>query len=169
MGYDLPAALGAYYEANGRNVICLTGDGSIMMNIQELETIAFNKIPMKIFVINNAGYSSIRQTQRNFFNGNMTGSGEKSGVGMPDFCKVANAFGIKSVKISNSDTMENDIARVLTEKEAILCEVIVEKEYTFIPKLSAKKLPDGTMISPSLEDMFPFLDRQEYEKNLLKD
>lgn len=166
MGYDLPAAIGAYYESDGRNVICLTGDGSIMMNIQELQTVVYNKIPLKIFVINNSGYSSIRQTQRNFFNGHMTGSGDDSGVSVPDFCKLAEGFGINSVKISNPDTMKDEISKVLNLKEPVVCEVMVEKEYAFLPKLSSRKLDDGTMISPSLEDMFPFLDREEYERNL---
>lgn len=168
MGYDLPAALGACYEANGRNVICLTGDGSIMMNIQELQTVAFNKLPLKIFVINNAGYSSIRQTQRNFFSGRMTGSGDDSGVSVPDFCKLAEGFGLNSVRVSNPVTMKEDLAAVLKMDGPVVCEVMVEKEYAFSPKLSARKLDDGTMVSPSLEDMFPFLDREEYERNLLK-
>lgn len=168
MGYDLPAAIGACYEANGRNVICLTGDGSIMMNIQELQTIAYNKLPIKIFVINNSGYSSIRQTQRNFFNGHMTGSGVDSGVSVPDFCKLADGFGLKSVRIESPNTLEKDIKNILEINEPIVCEVMVEKEYAFSPKLSARKLDDGTMISPSLEDMYPFLDRKEYEENFIK-
>lgn len=167
MGYDLPAALGACYEANGRNVVCLTGDGSIMMNIQELQTIKFNKLPIKIFVINNSGYSSIRQTQRNFFNGHMTGSGVDSGVSVPDFCKLAEGFGIKSVKLSDPISLKEDIKKVLSFNEPVICEVVTEKEYAFSPKLSARKLDDGTMISPSLEDMFPFLDRDEYRENIL--
>lgn len=168
MGYGLPVALGACYEANGRNVICLEGDGSIMMNIQELQTVKYNKLPIKLFVINNAGYSSIRQTQRNFFDGRMTGSGEDSGVSVPEFIKVGEAFGIKSVRIINPATMKDEIAQVLNENEPILCEVMTEKEYAFSPKLSARKLEDGTMISPSLEDMFPFLPRDEFEENIVK-
>lgn len=167
MGYDLPAAIGAYYQANGRNVVCLAGDGSIMMNLQELETMAYNNLPIKLFIINNAGYSSIRQTQRNFFAGHMTGCGADSGVGMPDFHKLAIGFGLKTVKISNSQTMTDEIKQVLAEKGPILCEVIVEKEYAFLPKLSSRKLDDGTMISPSLEDMFPFLPREEFAENMI--
>ncbi len=169
MGYDLPAAIGACYEANDRNVICLAGDGSIMMNIQELQTVLHNKLPLKIFVINNSGYSSIRQTQRNFFNGHMTGSGDDSGVSVPDFCKLATGFGIKSVKISSVDEVGKKIKDVLAYNEPIICEVMVEKEYAFLPKLSARKLEDGTMISPSLEDMYPFLDREEFNNNLIRD
>lgn len=167
MGFDLPAAIGANIAGKGRRTICLAGDGSVMMNLQELETIAFNKLPIKIFVINNAGYSSIRQTQRNFFNGRMTGSGEDSGVGMPDFSKIAEAFGIKAVKIETAENIEEKIQKVLNYDDTIVCEVMVQKEYAFLPKLSARKLDDGTMISPSLEDMFPFIAREEYKKNML--
>lgn len=169
MGYDLPAAIGAFYEANGRNVICIAGDGSIMMNIQELQTIKYNNLPLKIFVINNNGYSSIRQTQRNFFNGHMTGSGDDSGVSVPDFVRLAEGFGIRAIRLSNPENMDLEIKKVLNHNEPIVCEVLTEKEYSFSPKLSAKKLQDGTMVSPSLEDMYPFLDRDEFETNLLQE
>lgn len=168
MGYDLPAAIGACIAGNGRRTICFTGDGSIMMNLQELETISYNKLPIKIFILNNSGYSSIRQTQRNFFNGRMTGSGENSGVGMPNFSKLAAGFGIKAVKIENSQNIDKQIQDVLNYDRAIVCEVMLQKEYMFIPKLSSKKLEDGTMVSPSLEDMYPFLDRKDFERNMLK-
>ncbi|WP_372519179.1 thiamine pyrophosphate-binding protein [Candidatus Ruminimicrobiellum ovillum] len=167
MGYALPASIGASLSSKGRNVICLEGDGSIMMNIQELETIKYNKLPIKIFVINNSGYSSIRQTQRNFFNGKMTGSGTDSGVSVPDFTKIGKAFGLKTKRIKNPKTMEKEIKEVLKFNGPVLCEVMVEKEYSFLPKLSSKKLPDGTMVSPTLEDMFPFLDRKEFEENII--
>ena len=169
MGFALPASIGASLSSKGRNVICLEGDGSIMMNIQELQTIKYNKLPIKIFVINNNGYSSIRQTQRNFFNGKMTGSGVDSGVSVPNFIKIGKAFGLKTKKIKNPKTMEKEIKEILKLKEPVLCEVMVEKEYSFLPKLSAKKLPNGTMVSPSLEDMYPFLDRKEFEENIIKE
>lgn len=169
MGYALPASIGACLSSKKRNVICLEGDGSIMMNIQELQTIKHNHLPIKIFVINNNGYSSIRQTQRNFFNGKMTGSGIDSGVSVPDFVKIGKAFGLKTKRIKNPKNMEKKIKEVLRCNGAVLCEVMVEKEYAFLPKLSAKKLPDGTMISPTLEDMYPFLDRKEFEENIIKD
>lgn len=167
MGYGLPAAVGACYEANGRNVICLEGDGSIMMNLQELQTVVHNKLPIKLFIINNNGYSSIRQTQRNFFNGRMTGSGVDSGVSVPDFTALGNAFGLMTKRIDSPNSMENDIKEVLNTQGTVLCEVMTETEYAFLPKLSSKKLPDGTMISPALEDMYPFLDREEFNKNVL--
>ncbi len=169
MGYDLPCAIGACIAGKGRRTICLAGDGSIMMNLQELETIVYNNLPIKLFIINNAGYSSIRQTQRNFFSGRMTGSGFDSGVGMPDFTKIAQAFGFKTVKIEKAKDIEETIKQVLNSEGAVVCEVMVQKEYAFLPKLSARKLDDGTMISPSLEDMFPFIDRNEFKENMIKE
>ena len=167
MGYALPASIGACCEAPDRNIICLCGDGSIMMNIQELQTILYNKFPLKIFVINNSGYSSIRQTQRNFFDGCMTGSGLDSGVSVPDFCKLAEGFGIKSLKIMSSVDMNKKIIDILGLNEPVICEVMVEKEYAFLPKLSSKILDDKTMVSPSLEDMYPFLTREEFNSNII--
>ena len=166
MWYDLPAAIGAAYQANWRPVICLAWDGSIMMNLQELETISYNKLPIKIFVINNNGYSSIRQTQRNFFDGHMTWSGVDSGVWIPEFSKIAAAFNIPTIQIKNTQKMKEWISQGLSAKGPILVEVFTEQEYAFLPKLSAKKLPDGSMISPSLEDMYPFLPEEEMKENM---
>lgn len=161
MGFDLPASIGACIAHRTKKMhgqlICLTGDGSIMMNLQELQTIISYKLPIKIFLMNNDGYSSIRQSQRNFFDGRMVGSGSDSGVHMPNFMSIAQAFGFQTMKIENPSTMEDDIQRVLDQSGSVVCEIMLEKEYLFIPKLSAKILPDGTMISPSLEDMFPFV------------
>jgi len=164
MGYGLPCAIGS--SARGGRTICFEGDGSIMMNLQELETVAFNKLPIKIFLLNNSGYSSIRQTQKNFFNGQMTGSGEDSGVGMPDFCKLADGFGLKNIKITSPDGLEEKIKEVLEHDEPVLCEIQIEKDYIFTPKLSSKTLEDGTIISPSLENMYPFLSDDEYRENM---
>lgn len=164
MGYALPASIGASLSSKNRNVVCLEGDGSIMMNIQELETIKYNKLPIKIFIINNNGYSSIRQTQKNFFNGKMTGSGIDSGVSVPDFVKIGKAFGLKTKRIKNPRTMEREIKEVLCSKVAVICDVIVEQDYTFLPKLLSKKMSDGTIVSPSLENMYPFLKRKEFEQ-----
>ncbi|MBQ9688611.1 thiamine pyrophosphate-binding protein, partial [bacterium] len=170
MGYGIAASVGvgAWVKDNSKDcrVVCLEGDGSIMMNIQELETIKHNQLSVKIFVINNSGYASIRQTQRNFFEGRMTGCGLESGVSVPDFVKVAEAFGLKSMRIQNPKTMRDEILRALNTEGALLCEVVVESEYDFMPKLASKKLEDGTMISPSLEDMYPFLDKKELELDI---
>ena len=162
MGYGLPCAIGAcVYSKNP--VVCLCGDGSIMMNIQELQTIKHYNLPVKIFVINNGGYSSIRQTQKNFFEGRLTACSENSGVSVPDFCKVAQSFGIKSVKLDNPDKKQEVICDVLRQEGAVLCEVVTEKDYIFQPKLMSRMMADGTMTSPSLEDMYPFVKKEEYK------
>ena len=168
MGYDLPAAIGACFANDKKNTVCLAGDGSIMMNLQELQTIKHHNLPIKIFIINNDGYISIKQTQNNFFEGRHCGDGPKSGVSIPDFVAVSKAFGIDSVKLTDPDKVDETIRAVLKENKPVLCEVMVDPDYIFTPKLSARKLDDGTMISPSLEDMFPFLDRKEYEENMIK-
>lgn len=164
MGFGLPAAVGVASLGKYKRTICLEGDGSIMMNIQELQTISFNKLPVTIFVYKNNGYSSIRQTQRNFFNGFFAGCSESSGVSVPDFISVAEAFGIKTVKISSSEHLNDVLDFILCSKAPILCEVELEDDYVFVPKLSSRTLPDGTMVSPSLEDMYPFIPREQFSR-----
>lgn len=166
MGYDLPAAIGACFANNRKKTICLAGDGSIMMNLQELQTIIHYNLPIKIFVLNNDGYISIQQTQNNFFEGRMTACTRDSGVSIPDFIKIGQAFGYNTAKIQNPENLETQIKNILDTEGPVLCEVMLSPNYIFAPKLSAKKLDDGTMISPSLEDMFPFLDREELEGNI---
>lgn len=167
MGYDLPAAIGACLANNGKKVICLAGDGSIMMNLQELQTVKHYNLPIKIFVLNNNGYISIQQTQKNFLEGRMTACSTESGVSLPDFTKIGEAFGLKTVKIDTLNNLQKQINSVLNYEGGILCEVMLSPDYIFAPKLSAKKLEDGTMISPPLEDLYPFLDREEYRENKL--
>lgn len=169
MGYDLPAAIGACIAADKKDVICIAGDGSIMMNLQELQTVKHYNLPIKIFVLNNAGYSSIRQTQRNFFGEKLVACSPNSGVSVPDFAKIAAAFELPSVKIENSDNLENEINAALATKGPLICEIMLDHDYIFQPKLSSEKLPDGRIISKPLEDMFPFLDREEFESNIIKD
>ncbi len=165
MGYGLPAAIGMCAACGGKDTVCLEGDGSIMMNLQELQTVKTNRLPIKIFIIKNGEYISIIQTQRNFFNGRLTGCNVQSGVEVPDFVKVAKAFGLPAVRISKNKDVKAGIRRVLETPGPVVCEMDCTHDYTFAPKLSARKLPDGTMVSPSLEDMFPFLDREEMQAN----
>lgn len=169
MGYDVPCAIGACVARGRKNTICLAGDGSIMMNIQELQTIKHSNLPVKIFILNNDGYISIKQTQNNFFNGRNTGSGTDSGVSVPDFVKVGHAFGIDSFRLEKPADIDSSIKKMLDSNAPMICEVMVNPDYIFTPKLSSRKLPDGTMISPSLEDMYPFLPREEFEQNIIKD
>jgi acetolactate synthase-1/2/3 large subunit len=174
MGYDLPAALGACIatedEAGRRHkVICMAGDGSIQMNLQELQTIVTHKLPVVIFLYNNRGYHSIRQTQRNFFPDNIVGCGTESGLGFPDFEKLCAAYGIPYRRVSNHAQMPEGIAAALASAEhgPSLCEVMLDLEQGFTPKLSSRRLEDGRMITSPLEDLAPFLDREELAENLL--
>ncbi|MDO5559663.1 MAG: thiamine pyrophosphate-binding protein [Oscillospiraceae bacterium] len=162
MGYGLPAALGAA-AADGKNrTICIDGDGSIMMNIQELAAIAYNKLDIKIILINNNGYHSIRQTQKNLFKPPFVGIDSDSGVSFPDFDLLAKAFGLKYFVIENENMAESVLDDALNCDGACICEVIVDPKQNFAPKSSSKVLPDGKIVSASLDDMAPFLDRDEY-------
>lgn len=167
MGYDLPAAIGACFANNGKDVICIAGDGSIMMNLQELETVAYHKLPVKIFILNNDGYISIKQTQENFFEKRYCACGQESGVGFPDFVRLAESFDIPAVRISSHDKLDESISAVLKTPGPVLCEIMLLTDYIFSPKLSSKKLPDGRMISRPLEDMYPFLDDEELKSNMI--
>jgi len=148
-------------------VICLAGDGSMQMNIQELITVSFNKLPVKIFYLNNRGYISIRQTQENFFNGRIVGAGPESGVGFPDIIRVAKAYGLKTFSIRSVKNIDQLIKDVLSFPGPALCNVILNENYIFAPKVSSEKKPDGTIVSKPIEDMFPFLERKEYLSNII--
>lgn len=167
MGYDLPAAIGAHC-ASGEEIICITGDGSIQMNLQELQTIVHHNMPIKIFVINNGGYSSIRQTQDNLFNCNYTGVGYDSGdLSFPDMDKIAQAYGISFARCDKNADLPDFLDNVLNVDGAVIAEVIVSKSQVFEPKSATKKLENGTLFSPPLEDLAPFLDRSEFESNMI--
>jgi acetolactate synthase-1/2/3 large subunit len=166
MGYGLPAALGGAVALQGKRVICLDGDGSIQMNLQELQTIVHNQLNMKIFWLNNDGYHSIRQTQSNIFNSRFCGVNGASGISFPSAGKIAHAYGIEFVRIDALATLDDGIAKVLASNNPVICEVILDPAQGFAPKLSARILPDGSMVSPSLEDMFPFLSEEEMRSNI---
>jgi acetolactate synthase-1/2/3 large subunit len=167
MGYDLPAAIGVCAATGGdRRVICIAGDGSIMMNLQELQTIAGYGLPVKVFLINNAGYASIFQTHRNFFNGVEVGGGPKSNVTFPDFAKVAAAFGFAYQRAECHNQLPGAIAATLAADGPALCELIVDEDVAFAPKLGAKVHPDGRITSPALEDLSPFLPREVLQANM---
>jgi acetolactate synthase I/II/III large subunit len=162
MGYDLPAAIGAYYGATPagaapRRIVCLAGDGSIMMNLQELQTIVGAALPIKIFVLNNDGYHSIRQSQVAHFKGFSVGCGPDSGLTFPEFARLAHGFGIPARKADCDGDLPEAIRATLGGAGAQLCEVMIDKAQQFEPKLSSRRLPDGSMISPPLEDLSPFL------------
>ncbi len=166
MGYDLPAAIGAHY-ASGRRVVCLAGDGSVMMNLQELQTIVGNRLPIKLFVLNNGGYSSIIQTQRSFFPDNIVGCGPESGVTFPDFRKVLEAFGFGFARVDHHEEMSGAIQSMLAADGPQAMEVMLDPAQPFAPKLSSRKLEDGAMVSSPMEDLHPFLPRDELARNML--
>lgn len=164
MGYDLPASIGAAV-AHGERVICLAGDGSLQLNIQELQTVAHNNLPIKILVLNNNGYLSIRTSQKNFF-GDTVGESKISGVSFPDYIKVGQAYGIYSCRIDTKD-FAAALLNALDIPGPVLIDVILDPTQGFEPRQSSRQLPDGRIISVPLEDMYPFLDRKELQDNLL--
>lgn len=167
MGYDLPASIGAHKGSGGKSIICLAGDGSIMMNLQELQTISGNKYPVKIFILNNSGYVSIFQTHRNFFNGVEVGGGPKSGVTFPNFEKLSRAFDLPYRKAEKHEELSDAIMATLTVEGPAVCEIMIDENVAFAPKLGAKQHPDGRITSPPLEDLSPFLSREVLRENMI--
>ena len=168
MGYGLPAAIGTCIGGGRRETICLEGDGSIMMNLQELQTILTNKLPIKIFLINNNGYHSIRITQTNLF-GHHTkvGIGEESGdLSFPEYKKIAEAFGYPYYSAGSNAEMMKVVDEVLAQEGPVFCEIFTDTVQVWEPKSSTKRLADGTLVSPPLEDLAPFLPREELEKQM---
>ena len=165
MGYGVPSALGVSFAKCGRRVICLDGDGSIQMNLQELQTIVYNNANIKIFVLNNDGYHSMRQTQSNLFKGALAGVNKENGVSFPDMEKIAYAYGIPYLRINHVDLIDETVRQAIESQGPTICEVILDKEQFFAPKLSSKVLPDGKIVSPAIDDLSPFLSREEYLEN----
>jgi acetolactate synthase I/II/III large subunit len=165
MGHDLPAAVGAAVAREGKRVICLAGDGSVQLNIQELQTIAHHRLPVKLFVLNNGGYLSIRGTQDSFFQKRI-GEGPGSGLSFPDTRKLAEAYGLPSMRIG-PENCAGAIEEALAMEGPVVCEVMLDPAQRFEPRLASRRLEDGRMVSSPLEDMFPFLDRDELRENLL--
>lgn len=171
MGYGFPAAIGVAVQGDSPNTVCIDGDGSFQMNLQELQTVVQNGLPLKIVILNNNGYHSIRQTQTNLFKGReLVGVARESGVSFPSFEKLAYAYDVPYVKIMSVDDCKNKLDEALATEGPILIEAVVDAEQNFEPKLSSRVLPDGTMVSPPIDDMYPFLEREEYEgiKSLIK-
>jgi acetolactate synthase-1/2/3 large subunit len=168
MGYDLPAAIGACIARGAKRVICLAGDGSLMMNLQELQTVVGYRLPIKVIVLNNQGYHSIRQTQEAYFADSLIGIGPDTGVTIPDFVELGKAFGIPSLRGDSHNQMNGALNWLLQEQSGFaLLEVMLDITQSFSPKLASRKLPDGRMVSPALDDMAPFLSREELAKNRL--
>ena len=162
MGFTLPAAIGVSFAKPGVCVVGITGDGSLQMNIQELQTIVHHNLPIKIVVWNNNGYLSIRATQKKFFESRFIGTDDKSGVSFPDLEKIANAYGLQFKRVSNSIELVDNISDFLNLDGPAILEVISPENQEIVPNVSALKKDDGTLVSKPIEDMYPFLDREEF-------
>lgn len=166
MGWDLPGAVGACLASGGKRTVLVTGDGSLQFNLQELLTIRQYGLPIKLFVVNNGGYEAIRSTQKAFFEGRFVGSDPASGIGNPDYRALAAAYGMHYAHIPNHDGLEDRLAAFLAESGAGLCELSVSYHQARTPKVSAFRREDGTLESRPLEDMAPFLPREEIHENM---
>ena len=166
MGFGLPAAIGACI-AGGKRTICINGDGGFQLNIQELETIRRLNLPIKFFIINNGGYSSIMATQRNYFNGRYTGSEKNSKLTLPDIRRIAEAYNIKNEKLENHSHIESKIKEVIETERPCICEVMVSPLQATIPRVKSHVKPDGSMVTLPMEDLWPFLPREEFLKHMI--
>lgn len=167
MGYTLPAAIGVSVATGDARVLAVTGDGSFQQNIQELQTLLHYKLPVKLFVLNNDGYLSIKASQKNYFKERYIGSGPNSGVTMPDTLKICEAYGIPAARVSNLPDLDKAIELALNTDGPYVLDVVTPPEQLIIPTVSSRVNADGSMSSRPLEDMAPFLDRDEYRNNLL--
>tara|TARA_B100000902_G_scaffold23957_1_gene28828 strand:+ start:838 stop:2544 length:1707 start_codon:yes stop_codon:yes gene_type:complete len=166
MGFTIPACIGAAF-AGSPCVIGVTGDGSFQMNLQELQTIKHHKLPIKLFVWNNGGYLSIRTTQKKFFEGREIGTDEDSGVSFPDLVRVAYAYDMDYIKVSDYDSLTPALQTIFANDDPMIIEVMCQKWQEVIPTLQGRKNPDGTISAPPLEDMYPFLSREEFCDNMI--
>lgn len=165
MGYDLPAAIGAAFADPSRKVICMAGDGSLQFNIQELQVMKHYNLPIILFVLNNNGYLSIRLSQKNFFE-RLTGESPQSGISFPEITRLAGAYGLPVTQL-NADNLLTELPKILQTRGPLVCEVLLDQDQGFEPKISSKQLPDGKIVSAPMEDMYPFLSREEMLTNLL--
>lgn len=166
MGYGFPAAIGVAVNLADKRVVCIDGDGSFQMNLQELQTVVHNNLNLKIIILNNNGYHSIRQTQTNIFSHHpLVGVSKENGISFPECENLAECYGLKYVKIDDILSAGEKIIEFLNFDGPAICEAVVDVAQNFEPKLSSKVMPDGKITSPSLDDMFPFLSREEYESN----
>ncbi|MBA2719617.1 MAG: thiamine pyrophosphate-binding protein [Chloroflexi bacterium] len=167
MGFGLPASIGGCLASGRKRTISVDGDGGFQLNIQELETVVRLDLPIKFFVINNDGYASIRASQNNHFHGNLVGSDASSGLTLPDLMKIGAAYGIATERITENAGLKASIRAVLDRPGPVLCEVVVAPDQAIGPRVSSVLRPDGTIVSRPLEDLWPFLERDELRSNML--
>jgi acetolactate synthase-1/2/3 large subunit len=166
MGNGLPSCIGASVAAGGKRIISVDGDGGFQLNIQELEVIRRLNLPIKFFILNNSGYASIRASQMRYF-GRLSGADATSGFTVPSLSRIAQAFCLAYDRIERQDHLVEDIQRVIATPGAVLCEVMIAPSEPRAPSLSSRVLKNGTMLSKPLEDLWPFLDREEFLSNMI--
>ncbi len=167
MGFGLPAAVGASFARNHGEVMCLNCDGGMMMNLQELQTIVHHRLPIKIVVFNNDGYLMIKHTQKALFQGRYSGTDQKSGVSCPDFTKLAHAFGFPAFQIRTWDDFDRVMPEFQKAEGPVICEVFMHPEQFFYPKLGLAPQKDGSILSPPLEDLTPFISRKDLRESMI--
>ena len=167
MGYGLPGAIGASFGLNKKEIICLNCDGGIMMNLQELQTVDEYRLPIKIFIFNNDGYLMIKHTQKNLFKGNYVAVNKKTNISCPNLKKLASAFNMNYYLIKNWSDFKSKIKKILAEKEPVICEVLMDPEQYFHPKLGTSLNKKGKIISPPLEDLSPIIDREKLGNSMI--
>ena len=167
MGYGLPQSIGVCLASGRKRTVCIIGDGGLQHNIQELETLKRLNLPVKLFILNNNGYAAIRNTHTRFFEGRLVCCDPSSGLTLPDTCKVASAYGLKAVRISDQRNLKEEVANVLNMEGPVVCDVLIDPDVQMAPKLSSSARPDGTMVSKPLEELWPFLDREEFVENMI--
>jgi len=167
MGFTLPASIGASIAKENGKVVAITGEGSFQMNIQELQTIVQNKLPIKLFVWNNNGYLSIRTTQKKFFEGRLMGTEAAYGISFPDAQKIAVAYGIPFFRAEEVCMLDDMLEKVFAVDGPVLCEIICPEDQEVVPTVSSAKRADGSMVSKPTEDMYPFLERSEFLEQMI--
>jgi len=169
MGFAIPASIGAHLADPDVNMLAITGEGSFQFNIQELQTIVHNKMPIKIFILNNGGYLSIRNTQIKYFDNRFSGVDPESGISFPECEKIAAAYGIKFYKITNMRELENLLPKIINSSGQCMCEIICPPEEKIFPTAASRQEEDGSLTSQPLENMSPFLSKEEFEKEMIID
>ena len=166
MGFGLPASMGACLASGKRRTISIIGDGGLQHNIQELETLARLKLPIKIFILNNNGYGSIKATQTTHFNSRYVCCNPQSGLTLPDICRIATAYGLEATRIDNQKNLKEKVLEVIQAEGTIICDLLVDPDIPTSPRVSSQVLPDGQIVSKPMEDLWPFLDRKEFKSNI---
>ena len=167
MGFGIAASIGACIAGGRRRTVCVDGDGGFQFNIQELETVARLQLPIKFFVLNNEGYASIRASQINFFGEATIGCDHRTGLSLPDIRKVAHAYGLATDLIEDQSDLRSELRRVLEMPGPVVCDVHMILDEVRAPRLSSVQRPDGSFVSRPLEDLWPFLEREEFYSNML--